>query len=33
MNNTLTKTNYNFPNQKGVYHGKVCGVYSIRNNN
>jgi len=27
--NTLTKTNYNFPNQKGVYHGKVRDVYSI----
>ncbi|MGI6046870.1 MAG: phosphoribosylaminoimidazolesuccinocarboxamide synthase [Petrimonas sp.] len=27
--NTLTKTNYNFPNQTHVYHGKVRDVYSI----
>ncbi len=27
--NTLTKTNYNFPNQTNVYHGKVRDVYSI----
>ncbi|MDD3787448.1 MAG: phosphoribosylaminoimidazolesuccinocarboxamide synthase [Petrimonas sp.] len=29
MNNTLTKTNYNFPGQTHVYHGKVRDVYSI----
>ena len=27
--NTLTKTNYNFPGQTHVYHGKVRDVYSI----
>ena len=27
--NTLTTTNYNFPNQTSVYHGKVRDVYSI----
>ncbi|MCF0202528.1 MAG: phosphoribosylaminoimidazolesuccinocarboxamide synthase [Bacteroidaceae bacterium] len=26
---TLTQTNYSFPNQKGVYHGKVRDVYNI----
>lgn len=29
MNNTLTKTDYNFPGQTHVYHGKVRDVYSI----
>ena len=29
MNNSLTKTNYKFPNQSDVYHGKVRDVYSI----
>lgn len=29
MNNTLVTTNYNFPNQTQVYHGKVRDVYSI----
>lgn len=29
MENALTKTDYNFPNQKGVYHGKVRDVYSV----
>ena len=27
--NTITKTNFNFPNQKGVYRGKVREVYNI----
>ncbi|MDR1518464.1 MAG: phosphoribosylaminoimidazolesuccinocarboxamide synthase [Dysgonamonadaceae bacterium] len=31
MNNTLTTTNYNFPCQSKVYHGKVRDVYSIGN--
>lgn len=31
MNNTLTKTNYNFSGQTHVYHGKVRDVYSIGN--
>ncbi|MDO5665231.1 MAG: phosphoribosylaminoimidazolesuccinocarboxamide synthase [Bacteroidia bacterium] len=31
MQNTLTKTNYNFPGQTHVYHGKVRDVYSIGN--
>ena len=29
--NALTNTNYNFPNQTHVYHGKVRDVYSIGN--
>ncbi len=29
--NTLTTTNYTFPNQTNVYHGKVRDVYSIGN--
>jgi phosphoribosylaminoimidazole-succinocarboxamide synthase len=31
MNNTLVKTDYHFPGQTGVYHGKVRDVYSIGN--
>jgi phosphoribosylaminoimidazole-succinocarboxamide synthase len=27
----VTKTNFNFPGQKGVYHGKVRDVYNINN--
>ncbi len=27
----LTRTDYNFPGQTGVYHGKVRDVYSIGN--
>ena len=27
--NTITDTNFNFPNQKSVYHGKVREVYNI----
>lgn len=29
MKNTLTTTNYQFPNQTAVYHGKVRDVYTI----
>ena len=29
MKKTLTKTDYNFPDQTHVYHGKVRDVYSI----
>jgi len=29
MNNSLVKTNYQFPDQTNVYHGKVRDVYSI----
>ena len=29
MNNTLTRTDFNFPGQTNVYHGKVRDVYSI----
>ncbi len=29
MNNALTKTDFNFKNQKAVYHGKVRDVYSV----
>lgn len=29
MNSTITATNFNFPNQKNVYHGKVRDVYNI----
>lgn len=31
MKNTLVTTNYHFPNQTNVYHGKVRDVYSIGN--
>lgn len=31
MKNALTRTDYNFPGQKGVYHGKVRDVYNINN--
>ncbi|MDD4107843.1 MAG: phosphoribosylaminoimidazolesuccinocarboxamide synthase [Prolixibacteraceae bacterium] len=31
MNKALTKTNFNFPGQKGVYYGKVRDVYNINN--
>ncbi len=29
MSNALTRTNFNFPGQKSVYHGKVRDVYNI----
>ena len=29
MSNTITTTNFNFPSQKSVYHGKVREVYNI----
>ena len=29
MDNALTRTDFNFPRQKGVYHGKVRDVYNI----
>ncbi|MBU2940410.1 phosphoribosylaminoimidazolesuccinocarboxamide synthase [Lacinutrix sp. C3R15] len=29
MNNTITDTNFNFPNQKSLYKGKVRAVYNI----
>lgn len=32
MSNTITKTNFSFPNQKSVYHGKVREVYTINDN-
>ena len=31
MNNALTRTDFNFPKQKRVYHGKVRDVYNIDN--
>jgi len=31
MNNTLTETNFSFPGQKKVYHGKVRDVYTLEN--
>ncbi|MFV0554371.1 MAG: phosphoribosylaminoimidazolesuccinocarboxamide synthase [Mangrovibacterium sp.] len=31
MSNALTKTDFNFPNQKAVYHGKVRDVYTLAN--
>lgn len=31
MNNALTRTDFNFPGQKSVYHGKVRDVYNINN--
>jgi phosphoribosylaminoimidazole-succinocarboxamide synthase len=32
MSNTITSTNFNFPGQKNVYHGKVREVYTLENN-
>ena len=32
MNNTITETNFKFPGQKSVYHGKVREVYTLENN-
>ena len=29
QNNTITESNFNFPNQKSVYKGKVREVYNI----
>ena len=29
MNKALTRTDFNFPGQKSVYHGKVRDVYNI----
>ena len=31
MSNTIIATNFNFPGQKSVYHGKVREVYSLEN--
>ncbi len=31
MNQTITDTNYNFPNQEAIYKGKVREVYSLKN--
>lgn len=31
MNNTIVRTDFNFPKQKSVYHGKVRDVYNIDN--
>jgi len=31
MSNTITNTNFNFPGQKAVYHGKVREVYTLEN--
>lgn len=31
MSNTITDTNFNFPNQKSLYKGKVRAVYNINN--
>jgi len=32
MSNTIISTNFNFPGQKSVYHGKVREVYTLANN-
>ena len=32
MSNTITTTNFNFPNQKALYRGKVREVYTINDN-
>ena len=32
MNKTIIKTEFNFPGQKSVYHGKVRSVYTLANN-
>ena len=31
MSNSITATNYKFPGQKAVYHGKVRDVYTLEN--
>ena len=31
MSKALTRTDFNFPGQKSVYHGKVRDVYNINN--
>jgi len=31
MSNTITNTNFNFPGQKSIYHGKVREVYTFEN--
>lgn len=31
MNKTITETNFSFPGQKSVYHGKVREVYTLKN--
>ena len=31
MSNSITSTDYNFPGQKAVYHGKVRDVYTLEN--
>jgi phosphoribosylaminoimidazole-succinocarboxamide synthase len=31
MNNTIIETNFNFPGQKDLYHGKVREVYTLEN--
>ena len=31
MSNTITDTNFNFPNQKSIYKGKVREVYALEN--
>ena len=32
MSNTIISTNFNFPGQQGVYHGKVREVYTLQDN-
>lgn len=32
MKKTITQTDFNFPGQQGVYHGKVRDVYTLENN-
>ena len=32
MSTTIIKTDFNFPGQKSVYHGKVRSVYTLANN-
>lgn len=32
MSNTIIKTDFHFPGQKNVYHGKVRSVYTLENN-
>ncbi len=32
MSNTIVSTNFNFPGQKNIYHGKVREVYTLENN-
>ncbi|OQB79599.1 MAG: hypothetical protein BWX87_02041 [Bacteroidetes bacterium ADurb.Bin123] len=31
MNQAFTETDFQFPGQQSIYHGKVCDIYTINN--